>query len=321
MPAPPADVALDPQLVSRARGALLGLVVGNQLGAPTQGLESPGAIRAAFPEGVWDPAAPPAGSPYDDDAALALLCAESLLDRGDFDADDLARRWAAWLARDGRGVGPATRISLGLVAQGEGPFEAGRRAQQQEPGHGLGGDCLARAVPLALRFHGDPVRLARAAAQQAAITHADERAGAAAAALALATRELLVGNGFFIEEVRHRLNDAAPRAVLEALYRAAREGQADLPIAAPPEGGWAVGTLETAIWFATHDRSLEDALVYLAQAGGDTGTNAAVAGALLGARDGEAGIPPQWIAGIPGVKGITRLADRLVEAGARERHP
>ena len=319
MPAVPSAIVLDPQIVSRARGALLGLVAGNQLGVPTQGMGTPAAIRAAFPEGIWDPPAPPAGSPYDDDAALALLCAESLLERGDFDVADVARRWAAWMERDGRGVGSATRISLGLVAQGETPFEAGRRARQQEPGGGGGGDCLARAVPLALRFHAAPNRLTRVAAQQAAITHADERAGAAAVAVALAARELIMGNLYFVEEVRHRLRDAAPRPVLEALYRAAREGQAELPIATPPDGGWAVGTLETAVWFATHNRSLEDALVYLAQAGGATGTNAAVAGALLGARDGEAGIPPQWIAGVPGAKGITRLADGLMEAGARER--
>ncbi len=315
MPATPSEVMLDPQIVTRARGALLGLVAGNQLGVPTQGMGTPAAIRAAFPEGIWDPAAPPTGSPYDDDAALALLCAESLLDRGDFDAADVARRWAGWVTRDGRGVGPATRISLGFVAQGESPFEAGRRARQEEPGRGSGADCLARVIPLALRFFGNPTRLTRVAAQQAAITHADERAGAAAVALALAARELVSGNVYFIEEVRHRLRDAAPRAVLEALYRSAREAQTALPITTPPDGGWAVGTLEIAVWFATHNRSLEDALVYLAQAGGSTGTNAAVAGALLGARDGEAGFPPQWIAGVPGVKGITRLADRLIEAG------
>ncbi len=70
---------MDPQLVSRARGALLGLVAGNQLGVPTEHLGTPDAIRQAYPNGLRDLPAPPKNSPYDDDAAMALLLGESLL--------------------------------------------------------------------------------------------------------------------------------------------------------------------------------------------------------------------------------------------------
>ena len=75
---PPAEDAPDPQLLTRARGALLGLVVGNQLGVPTEHLLTPEAIREAFPTGVRDLLPPPKGSPFDDDAAMTLLLAESL---------------------------------------------------------------------------------------------------------------------------------------------------------------------------------------------------------------------------------------------------
>ena len=61
-------------------------------------------------------------------------------------------------------------------------------------------------------------------------------------------------------------------------------------------------------------RTMEDALVFLAQAGGDTDTNAAVAGALLGARYGEAELPPRWVDQITGAQGIAQLAERLVTA-------
>src|SRR5256886_12918694 len=54
---------LDPRLLMRARGALLGLVVGHQLGVPTEPLGTATAIRDAFPQGVRDLAAPPKGSP------------------------------------------------------------------------------------------------------------------------------------------------------------------------------------------------------------------------------------------------------------------
>src|SRR5256885_11174916 len=124
----------DPQLISRARGALLGLVAGNQLGVPTEHLGTPEAIRKAFPNGVLDLAPPPKNSPYDDDAAMALLLGESLLASRDFDAADVARRWVKWMKVDGRGIGLTTKRALTLIDRGKEPFEAGPLPHPEDPG-------------------------------------------------------------------------------------------------------------------------------------------------------------------------------------------
>ena len=304
----------DPQLVSRARGALLGLVAGNQLGVPTEHMGTPEAIRKAFPNGVVDLAPPPKNSPYDDDAAMALLLGESLLASKGFDANDVARRWVKWMKVDGRGIGITTKRALTLIDRGKEPFEAGRLTNQENPGRSAGNGCVMRCVPVGLRYHDDPDRLIRVSTQQAAITHADERCTWGAAAVNLAARELLHGNIYFIDEVVHRIGDRAPRALREAIHRVTRERESDLPIARPGEAGYVVHCVEIAFWFATHDRSLEEALIALAQAGGDTDTNAAVAGALLGARYGDVALPPRWINQITGSQGIGQLAERLVSA-------
>jgi len=302
----------DPQLVSRARGALLGLVAGNQLGVPTEHLGTPEAIRKAFPNGVVDLAPPPKNSPYDDDAAMALLLGESLLASKGFDANDVARRWVKWMKVDGRGIGITTRRALTLIDRGKDPFEAGQLASQENPGRSAGNGSVMRCIPVALRYHDDPDRLIRVSTQQAAITHADERCTWGAAAVNLAARELLHGNIYFIDEVMHRIGDRAPRALREAIHRVPREGEGDLPIARAGEVGYVVHCVEIAFWFVTHDRSLEEALIALAQAGGDTDTNAAVAGALLGARYGDVALPPRWVDQITGSQGIAQLAERLV---------
>jgi len=304
----------DPQLVSRARGALLGLVAGNQLGVPTEHLGTPEAIRKAFPNGVVDLAPPPKNSPYDDDAAMALLLGESLLASKGFDANDVARRWVKWMKVDGRGIGITTKRALTLIDRGKEPFEAGQLANQENPGRSAGNGSVMRCVPVALRYHDDPDRLIRVSTQQAAITHADERCTWGAAAVNLAAREPLPGNIYFIDEVMHRIGDRAPRALREAIHRVPRERESDLPIARAGEAGYVVHCVEIAFWFATHDRSLEEALIALAQAGGDTDTNAAVAGALLGARYGDVALPPRWIDQITGSQGIAQLAERLVSA-------
>jgi ADP-ribosyl-[dinitrogen reductase] hydrolase len=306
---------MDPQVVSRARGALLGLAVGNQLGVPTERLGTPEAIRQAFPNGVWDLAPPPKNSPYDDDTALTLLLGESLIECKGFDASDVARRWVKWMKVDGRGIGATTRRALTLIERGKEPFEAGRLAYQENPRGSAGNGCVMRCVPVALRYHDDLDRLIRVSTQQAAITHADERCIWSAAAVNLAARELLHGNIYFIDEVLHRLRDRAPRALVEAIHRVPRESQDDLPITVAGEAGYVVHCVEIAFWFVMHDRTLEDALVYLAQAGGDTDTNAALAGALLGARYGEAALPPRWLQQLVGAQGIAGLAERLVADG------
>ncbi|MGH7673017.1 MAG: ADP-ribosylglycohydrolase family protein [Gemmatimonadales bacterium] len=306
---------MDPQLVSRARGALLGLAAGNQLGVPTERLGTPEAIRQAFPNGVWDLAPPPKNSPYDDDAALALLLGASLIECEGFDAGDVARRWVKWMKVDGRGIGATTRRALTLIERGKEPFEAGRLAYQENPRGSAGNGCVMRCVPVALRYHDDLDRLIRVSTQQAAITHADERCIWSAAAVNLAARELLHGNIYFIDEVLHRLRDRAPRALVEAIHRVPREPQGKLPITVPGETGYVVHCVEIAFWFVTHDRTLEDALVFLAQAGGDTDTNAAVAGALLGARYGDAALPSRWLQQLVGPQGIAELAERLVADG------
>jgi len=304
----------DPQLVSRARGSLLGLVAGNQLGVPTEHMGTPDAIRKAFPNGVVDLAPPPKNSPYDDDAAMALLLGESLLASKGFDANDVARRWVKWMKVDGRGIGITTKRALTLIDRGKEPFEAGRLVNQENPGRSAGNGSVMRCIPVALRYHDDPDRLIRVSTQQAAITHADERCTWGAAAVNLAARELLHGNIYFVDEVMHRIGDRAPRVLRDAIHRVPRERESDLPIARAGEGGYVVHCVEIAFWFVTHDRSLEEALIALAQAGGDTDTNAAVAGALLGARYGDIALPPRWIDKITGVQGIAQLAERLVSA-------
>ena len=306
-------MSVDPQLAVRARGALLGLVVGNQLGVPTEGMGSAEAIREAFPQGVRDLMPPPDGSPFDDDAAMTLLLAESLGERDGFDAQDVAERWVKWMNKDGRGIGLTTQQALRLIENGSDPFEAGRRTMGPRS---ASNGAVMRCLPVALRYHDNADKLVRVSAQQAAITHADERCTWGAAAVNLAVRELLHGNQYFLEEVLHRLEGAAPRALIEAIGRVAWEQEGDLPLALEGEAGYVVHCVEIAFWCAVHRPSLEEALVFLVEAGGDTDTNAAVAGALLGARDGETGIPPRWLdqLGRSSTRGVSELAERLVTA-------
>jgi len=63
---------------------------------------------------------------------------------------------------------------------------------------------------------------------------------------------------------------------------------------------------------AYHEPLMERGVRWLAGAAGDAPVNAAVAGALFGARDGEQEIPLEWLAGVEAVERLRDLAKRLV---------
>jgi ADP-ribosylglycohydrolase len=70
--------------------------------------------------------------------------------------------------------------------------------------------------------------------------------------------------------------------------------------------------MEIALWFAYHEPNLERGTSWLARAGGEAEHNAAIAGGLMGARDGEKAVPVEWVANVTEAGRIARVAERLV---------
>lgn len=298
MPTPPLST------LARARGALLGLAAGNALGVPTEPLGSAARILAAHPGGVRDilRADTPA-SPFDDDTAMALLLADELLE-GEVDLERLAHRWIHWLDDDGRGVGTWTRTALNHIrTHGSPPSGTDGRASN---------GAIMRALPVALATRGSPRNLVAGTWHTAALTHPDDRCTWGAVAVNVAAAELLAGRRDFLADVIEVLRvNAAPPELLAAVRRVPLERREDLPIEGSAAGD-AVTCVEVALWTAWHEPQLEAALIWLANAGGDTDTNAAVAGGLLGARDGEEAIPARWLAALPQLERLRTVAARLV---------
>jgi ADP-ribosyl-[dinitrogen reductase] hydrolase len=293
-----------PDLASRARGVLLGLAAGNALGVPVEFLATAERIASEYPAGLSEVVRRDRPeSPYDDDLALALILGEWLAD-GELDLQRLAMRWVEWMRRDGRGIGVWTAKALEHIAiHGSPPASTGGQA---------GNGAVSRCLPVALATRGSPRNLVGGTYHTAALTHPDERCTWSAVAVNVTAACLLQGRRDFIPDVLEALrNNAAPDEVIAAVRRVPLEKRTDLKVAGP-EAGYTVHCMEIALWCAYHEPNLERGLIWLVNAGGDTDTNAAVAGGLMGARDGAAAVPARWLASIPGTERISRLADRLV---------
>ncbi len=298
-----------PTLGERARGMLLGHAAGNALGLPAQGLDA-AAIAARWPGGLLDvERCDTPDSPWDDDVALSLILGEELL-TSPVDLRRIAERWAGWARDDGRGIGRQTRAALAHFDAHGVPPAAGS-AERAEASRSAGNGPVSRTLPLALATLNSRRNLISATWHIAALTHPDPRAAWSAVAVSLAAARLLEGHRDFVPDVLEvlRANDS-PAEVVEAVRRVPLERRESLPLE-PASAGLAVATLEIALWFAYHEPVLERGVIWLARAGGDTDTNAAMAGGLMGARDGQRAVPARWISALPEPDRLRQLADRL----------
>ena len=293
-----------PSITARSRGCLLGLAAGNTLGLPAEFLATPEAIRSRFPGGLTEVIRQDTpDSPYDDDLALALIQAEELL-APELDLQRLAMKWVAWSERDGRGIGRWTRKALDHIATHHSP--------PSETGGAAGNGSLARTIPVALATLDSPANLVSGSYHLAHLLHPDPRCAWGAVAVNVAIAWFLHGERDFMPEVLQVLTaNSAPEELVAAVRRVPLEKRDALPVVGD-SAGYVVHCVEIGLWFAYHEYDLERGLVGLVNAGGDTGTNAAVAGALMGARDGEESIPGRWLEQIVAVDRIRLVADRLV---------
>lgn len=331
------------QLQDRCRGLMVGLAVGNLLGIPCEGWPRE-EIRLRWPNGVRDIEAK-AGYPDDDDLAQAVILAAACHGAEALDANDLARQFWVWGEENGLGMGHATRATLAryggspprcygsrnLPARrsqaarepvGLPALEASRAAWEDAGGKAAGNGAVMRCAPLAIRWRDDDAALIRNTIISAAVTHWDARCVWSSVFVNLAIASLLrepPDDAFRLvkraERARETLGDAlapfgidapVPAAVTKAL------GAAD--VTAPEEiglDGWDMGytlkAMQVALWCSRRAADFEEALIAVVNAGGDTDTNGAVAGAVLGARFGLEAIPGRWRDRV-----ATLRADRLM---------
>jgi ADP-ribosyl-[dinitrogen reductase] hydrolase len=309
---PPASIPLV-DLRDRARGSVLGLALGDALGAPFE-FRRASSIPAPLPAFELPWMGLPAGTTTDDTAMARNLVRSLIANDGRWEPADVLDRHIAWLATDPPDVGNLTRWVL--ARRRDGAADAAREyVEQRGPEVSAGNGSGMYCAPLGVAYANRPDELFVAAPALSAITHWDERCRTACLAVTLAVAALVRG-----EEPRAAVV-AAARAVRE------REGAEELEelvdgagIARPvdgPDQGFVLFTAGLALRTAAETRAFEPGLRAVVALGGDTDTNAAVTGALLGAVHGAQGLPPAWTARLVDREGIEDEADALAELASR----
>lgn len=308
---------------ARARGALLGLAVGDALGTTNEGRKLPG---PSFPEACDGPQVDMRGAgPYalrpgqvTDDTQMACALADSLKNSRAFDAPSVARAYVAWLPH-AFAVGAQTKAVLQAITEGTHSDFAGKRYWLEHGQKPAGNGSLMRTAPLGVFFATDAPKRIAASLSDSALTHFDMRCQLACVALNAAISAAIVSPSLAAppaEMVKAAQADLAiaasdlgrayPEWVLvvsdavSALKEDLVKAQSTDPELYGPDlhmlhtQGYVRVAFRLAFWELCHATAFEPALIDIVNRGGDSDTNAAVAGALLGARFGDAGIPERW---------------------------
>ncbi|MCY4541068.1 MAG: ADP-ribosylglycohydrolase family protein [Rhodobacteraceae bacterium] len=330
--------------LDRARGLMAGIAVGNLLGIVVEGWPRR-AIAQRFPEGMTEIVARP-GYPDDDDLAQAIVIADAATAAGGLNVDDLGRRFWVWAETNGLGMGRLTGNVLALYG-GSYPRRLARRgrdgtarmpqgmpiveaSQQAWNGRQAGNGALMRCAPLAIRWRDNPNSLVRESVLSAVPTHWDWRCGWSCALGNLAVAAALRGETLSAEDLLRLAREGMaaslpelrdygyradiPSSVLNAVTLASRSSIDDLRF----DGrnmGFTLLSLQAALISCWQANDFESGLRKAVEAGGDTDTNGAIVGAVLGARFGLAAIPERWLRRVnelrAGRVSMEATADRL----------
>jgi ADP-ribosyl-[dinitrogen reductase] hydrolase len=307
-------------LLDRFRGAMLGLAVGNALGLPVEG-ESAAAIRRHFPGGITEVGTEEHDRPWDDDLAQAAILAEVLLQSEELDPEAFAARLVVWARENGRGIGGLTRSAIDELAKGRTSHEAARVAWERNAMSNAGNGAVMRCPPVALRHIRSGADLIRTARTSALVTHYDARCEwstvvtAVALATCLSAEPVAVGDlAIAIEAIRGEGWPAdSMEQVAEAIHSVEGTTLDALKLDDPVDMGYTLKAMQVALWCTAQAGGFEQIVVGVVNEGGDTDTNGALAGAVMGARYGASSIPPRWLDNVADTQGLMELADRLFE--------
>jgi ADP-ribosylglycohydrolase len=304
--------------VDRQRGALVGLAVGDALGAAVE-FKSPG----SFPEVTGYRGGGPhrlAAGEWTDDTSMALALADSIASVG-WNIDDQARRYLAWYEKGWYSVnGRCFDIGMTCLSAMNRFSRTGDAKTSGNPSERASGNgSIMRLAPAPIRYaHLYPDRLlelVRLLTQSSLPTHASPHCLSACAYLGMVLAALIQGID------REQILDANWKGLrdlreVHAFHREIADvAEGSFRRKKPPEivgSGYVVKSLEAALW-AFHDaKDFREAVLRAVNLGDDADTTGAVCGQLAGAYWGESGIPKEWRDGLARPEMIEKALKGLV---------
>ena len=272
--------------ISRAQGCLAGLVAGDALGSQVEFLSAE-RIAERYPDGVSEMTGstiwhtlPGQGT---DDTELAVALARSIVDNAGYSPNVALGYYRQWLLSMPFTWG--STITSGLL--------------DRPNYHSRSNGALMRCAPIGI-YGSNKQRgeVWRWATQDASMTHpsllCSQAVGVFCYTISLAILGDMTPEDIYDSCLAWSAN-LKLEAELDEVIRSAGDSCPSDYVNNPSDTTIA---LQNALWQLLNAESPEQGIINTISKGGDTDTNAAIAGALLGAYYGMAGIPARWVQAI-----------------------
>ncbi len=275
---------VSPELADRLRGCLMGLMCGDALGAPLE-FHTAAELEERHPGGItgmaggWGDSADRLPGDTTDDSEMAIALLHSLLHCKDYNAAHAFECYRDWL--DSAPVDAGVTVTDALSGE----------CSPESQANG----ALMRIAPLAIYAALNPdCDWEGAAEEDACLTHVHPKCVHANIIFVESLLLALRGEPATLIYTAALSRAALLRedALLARLKAAAKEEPAYSPCA-----GWVEIAFQSAYYWLLHVREVEAvpaAMLAVVNQLGDPDTNAAIVGALLGARFGEQAFPADW---------------------------
>lgn len=297
--------------LSRARGALVGLAVGDALGTTNE----------FQPAGSFEPITDMVGGgvfdlepgQWTDDTSMALCLADSLLAQGRYDSFDVMERYDRW-RKDGYRSSTGTCFDIGnQVMRSLWDFEVNQRVPRTaQRTTSAGNGAIMRLAPVVIAGfeHREIREIVATAGLSARETHYSVEAEAATEVFAA----LLVGAllGWAPEHIINVGWASTGPSFDEVAARVISTDPAERAAWEKNTSGYIVHGLRLAVHGLLDFGSFDEAVLAIANMGGDADTNAAIYGQLGGAYFGVEAIPASWRSTLYQGEEIDELARALV---------
>jgi ADP-ribosylglycohydrolase len=306
----------------RAVGALIGLAVGDALGATvecawtadiyaTYGKRGQTEMRGGGPHHL------PIGA-YTDDTAMMRCLLDSLLhtNRGvattalmNLNIYDLAGRFVSWMESNPPDIGRTVRASLLKIKAGISPLKAG----DDNPLNQANG-AVMRCAPIAVLFN-NPSHFRQLTMASLLSAYPTHRSPLSVHACILVNQLIseLITRGKPFNRAYFKAKEVVTNAEWQTqLAKWEADGCPNLGNA-----GWVVATVLSALHCVLTTSSFEQALIKAVNGGRDADTVGAVTGAIAGAMYGEKAIPTRWTSMLQEYPTLREQASTLFELGRR----
>jgi ADP-ribosylglycohydrolase len=298
----------------RIKGIIYGQAVGDALGLGTEFLTK-AQVKEYYPLGLsrygqilrdqharrW------ARGSWTDDTDQMLCIFDSLLEKRQIDVLDIAARLHQWAVQGGMGIGRTVSAVLYAPDFLIDPHQAAKDVWEASGQKAAANGGIMRTSILGIWEYQQADRVQHNAEQVCRITHYDPRCVGSSVIVSLAISAYLQGHQDIdqIFQQAYAVAETYDPRIAAYLDRAqesleALELDEGLNAAAGEFGkiGYTLKTMGAGFWALKHAPSFKAGILQIIHAGGDADTNAAVAGAMLGAKLGFSGLDQKLAHGL-----------------------